>query len=178
MLSCLRHHRGDEEELAAARKRTLSPENRSALEAKVTEFWKVWVEAWRGQTLKTGEQVPGVTAIPLGEETVEASTVLRHLGENEGNLHLTLQIELRGEKPRKAFQSFLRGLKPGSKPEVQVFPRSTRLEVLTNPDTLQPRLAAVEQIITLQIRGEKQGIRRQSREYTFRWIRQKPGGGR
>ena len=168
--------RSDPQVLEGTRNMMLNPQYRSMLQSKSGEFWQVWVSAWLGAEIAEGETLEGLTEIPIGEELVEAKLSLHHLGAiGEGHVRLGMKTVLEGEQARRAFLKVMKAMaSQGPKPldgeiPLEAFSKKTKLSVVTDPKTLQPREAKIESLMSISMKGEGSREKVEKREYAFEW---------
>ncbi len=155
----------------------------ASMKQQTLDGWTLWVGAWVGLALGPGESRSVELDVPLPDGTLaKAPTLLRHLGVEPGPdgsrplVRLSADWLLEGEPARLALGRVMANVlrkapphqnEPFDPDDVQSFRRTTRLLVLTDPDTLQPREASM--LVTTSIAIRDAGTRTQAEHYEYRF---------
>lgn len=157
-----------------------SPAMQNAVEAKVGDYWNLWVGAWIGVELNKGDDVAFVAQVPVGAVTVPQSTRIEHLGEPNdypGHVHLRMTSTLEGPEFQTAMKGFIEQMlanmpeaknPPDSLPEMNLR-RTSVIEVYTDSRTLRPAYAMSDMRLTAEAAGQTPKNRHDRQEFHFSW---------
>lgn len=151
-----------------------SPQTQAAVSASVGDQWNAWVGAWIGWTAAPGDKVDAMRATSLGGREIPTRVRAEHLGTTaDGTVRLAATTTIGGEEAMRAVAGFAEGLTPKAKgldAGAMHLSKVTRVEVETDPATLQPRRARYAEDITVEA-PEKTRSSRTVREDRFDWSR-------
>jgi hypothetical protein len=86
------------------------PGMREAIDAKLSEVWVAWVEAWIGLALRPGERIEGVSESTVMGQTIAMPTVFEHLGAEADQVWLRVTSTHEGEDAAGALRDLTQEL--------------------------------------------------------------------
>jgi hypothetical protein len=166
------------EQAEQMRQMLTSPLMAAALEEKVGDTWRTWVESWIDWSVAPGQSKSENGAIQLATGA-EVPIVLRleHLGFRDGHAHLRATNVLSGDAFLQALKPFLENIEKSvgnNEPILEAIGegrRETILEVETVPATLRPRRTRAETRTEITMKNGTVSRQREIREIEWDWAR-------
>lgn len=158
-----------------------SPQVRAMLQQKAGETWNIWVGAWNGLDLTSGQELSGAVPVRVMNRELTQNILVQHLGPVRGaeaehcpqcvRLRMTTVVE--GPEVLNLVSGMMRELggSGGSRESAKfVSARSMNVtEVVTDPARLMPRFAVANTEVMLQAANDETVSQHERKEYHFAW---------
>lgn len=157
-----------------------SPETRSSIYARATEFWTLWVSGWLNNDFSGSDVLVKVTGFPLPNgDVVRGPQTLRHHGAEKGNeryVRLSAEMSVTGSDLRQRIIAMTKQQEPPAPGEPAPIPPEEITEVeagneswvIVRPDTMQPLEAQTENHMMIKSKDDAREVV-ERRHYQFDW---------